>query len=137
MRPSQRRSSKSLSSVFVSMCIPLSSLRKSTVDTFPWQRRTVKGVIFYPDRAVSKENKSLVSPRTNSLSIHFLMLHSIYGARGSVRLRYYAIKCSEFESRWGNFFSIYLILPAALDPGVHSASIKNEYQKQKNNVSGE
>jgi hypothetical protein len=35
------------------------------------------------------------------------------------------------------FFSIYLILPAALDPGVYSASEKDEYQKQKNNISGE
>jgi hypothetical protein len=34
-------------------------------------------------------------------------------------------------------FSIYLILPAALVPEVHSAPNKNEYQKQKNsNVSG-
>jgi hypothetical protein len=35
------------------------------------------------------------------------------------------------------FFSIYLIFPAALGPGVYSASNRNEYQKQKNNVSGE
>jgi hypothetical protein len=36
------------------------------------------------------------------------------------------------------FFSIYLILPAALGPGVYSDSNRNEYQKQKNNhVSGE
>jgi hypothetical protein len=35
------------------------------------------------------------------------------------------------------FFSIYLILPAALGPGVYSASNRNAYQKQKNNVSGE
>jgi hypothetical protein len=34
-------------------------------------------------------------------------------------------------------FSIYLILPAALGPGVYSASNRNEYQKQKNNVFGE
>jgi hypothetical protein len=34
-------------------------------------------------------------------------------------------------------FSIYLILKAALGPGVHSASNRNEYQKQKNNVSGQ
>jgi hypothetical protein len=34
-----------------------------------------------------------------------------------------------------NFFSIYLILPAALGPGVHSASKSNQYHKQKNNVS--
>jgi hypothetical protein len=31
-------------------------------------------------------------------------------------------------------FAIYLILPAALDPGIYSASSRNEYQKQKNNV---
>jgi hypothetical protein len=36
------------------------------------------------------------------------------------------------------FSSLYLILPAALGPGVYSASNKNEYQKHKNNnVSGE
>jgi hypothetical protein len=35
-------------------------------------------------------------------------------------------------------FSIYLILSAALDPGVYSASNRNEYQKHKNNnISGE
>jgi hypothetical protein len=28
-------------------------------------------------------------------------------------------------------FSIYLILPAALGPGVYSTSNRNEYQKQK------
>jgi hypothetical protein len=32
-----------------------------------------------------------------------------------------------FETRWGHwFFSIYLILPAALDPGVYSASNRNQ-----------
>jgi hypothetical protein len=34
-------------------------------------------------------------------------------------------------------FLIYLTLPAALGAGVYSASNRNEYQKQKNNVSGE
>jgi hypothetical protein len=34
------------------------------------------------------------------------------------------------------FFSNYLFLPAARGPGVYSASNRNEYQKQKNNVSG-
>jgi hypothetical protein len=39
-----------------------------------------------------------------------------------------------FETRWGEwfFFSIYLILPAAVGPGVYSDSNRNEYQKQKN-----
>jgi hypothetical protein len=35
------------------------------------------------------------------------------------------------------FFPIYLIFPGALGPGVHSASDRNKYQKQKINVSGE
>jgi hypothetical protein len=35
------------------------------------------------------------------------------------------------------YFPIYIILPAALGPGVYSASNRNEYQKQENNVSGE
>jgi hypothetical protein len=34
-------------------------------------------------------------------------------------------------------FSIYLILPPALCPGFYPTSNRNEYQKQKNNVSGE
>jgi hypothetical protein len=34
-------------------------------------------------------------------------------------------------------FSIFLILPAALGPGVYLAYNRNEYQKQKNNVAGE
>jgi hypothetical protein len=35
------------------------------------------------------------------------------------------------------FFSIYLISPAVLGPEVYSASNRNKYQKQKNNVFGE
>jgi hypothetical protein len=35
------------------------------------------------------------------------------------------------------FFTIYLILSAALGPGIYLASNRYEYQKQKNNVSGE
>jgi hypothetical protein len=34
-------------------------------------------------------------------------------------------------------FLIYLIIPSALGPGLYSASNRNEYQKHKNNVSGE
>jgi hypothetical protein len=37
--------------------------------------------------------------------------------------------------RWMNF-SIYLILPAALGPGVYSPCNRNEKQKQKNNICG-
>jgi hypothetical protein len=38
--------------------------------------------------------------------------------------------------RLKNFFNL-PFLPAALGLGVYSASNRNEYQKQKNNVSGE
>jgi hypothetical protein len=54
--------------------------------------------------------------------------------------RHYAARRKVADSRPGEvneFFSIYLILPAALGPGVHSASNRNEYQKQRKNVSGE
>jgi hypothetical protein len=36
-----------------------------------------------------------------------------------------------------NGFSIDLILPAVLGPGVYSASNRNEYQKERNNLSEE
>jgi hypothetical protein len=43
-----------------------------------------------------------------------------------------------FKTWWGErIFSVYLILLAALGSGVHSASNRSEYQKQKNYVSGE
>jgi hypothetical protein len=43
-----------------------------------------------------------------------------------------------FETRWDELiFSIYLTLPAALGPGVYSASNRNKYQKQKIDVSAE
>jgi hypothetical protein len=59
------------------------------------------------------------------------------GARGSVvEVLCYKLEGRGFEIRWGNrIFSIYVILPAALGPGIYPASNRNEYQKQKNNVS--
>jgi hypothetical protein len=62
------------------------------------------------------------------------------GARGNVvvKVQCYKPEGRGFETRWGDwFFSVYLILPAALGPEVYSASNRNEYQKHKNNVSGE
>jgi hypothetical protein len=38
---------------------------------------------------------------------------------------------SDFENIWKKF------LPVAIGPGVYSASNRNEYQKHKNNVSGD
>jgi hypothetical protein len=54
-------------------------------------------------------------------------------------LRHYATRRKVAGSRpdeANEFFSIYLILPAALGPGDFSASNRNEYQEQRN-VSGE
>jgi hypothetical protein len=54
------------------------------------------------------------------------------GARGNVVVKALCYKPGGrgFETRSGEFFSIDLILPAALDAGVHSASNRNECQKQ-------
>jgi hypothetical protein len=56
-------------------------------------------------------------------------------------LRHYTVSRKAVGSRPDEvndfFFSIYLILPAALGLGDYSASNRNEYQKQKNNVFGE
>jgi hypothetical protein len=43
---------------------------------------------------------------------------------------------SRFDEVNGWIFSICLTIPAALGPGVHLASNRNEYHKQKNNVLG-
>jgi hypothetical protein len=55
-------------------------------------------------------------------------------------LKHYATRRKVAASRADEvieiFFSIYLILPAALGPGVYSASNRNKYQTPKN-VCGE
>jgi hypothetical protein len=66
-------------------------------------------------------------------------VHISPGARGSlvVEALFYNSEGRGFETQWSELIlSIYLILPGALGPGVYSASNRNEYQKQKNNVSG-
>jgi hypothetical protein len=60
-------------------------------------------------------------------------------ASGSVMIKAlcYKPKGRGFETRCGEYISsIYLILPASLGPGVYSASNRNNYHKQKNNVLG-
>jgi hypothetical protein len=60
------------------------------------------------------------------------------GASGSVVVKALCYRTAGSRPNEVNqFFLIYLILPATLGPGVYSASNRNEYQKQKNNVSGE
>jgi hypothetical protein len=72
--------------------------------------------------------------------IKYKVISDILGAGGSVKALCYKPEGRGFETRWSEwfiFFPIYLILPAALGPGVYSVSNRNEYQKQKNNVCGE
>jgi hypothetical protein len=67
-------------------------------------------------------------------------LKLVWWVRSSVVVKAlcYTAEGRRFGTRCGKrIFSVYLILPAALGPGVYSASDRNEYQKQKNDVSGE
>jgi hypothetical protein len=72
--------------------------------------------------------------RDETLVTVFETLLGTFGARGTVVLRHYATsrKVGEYF-----FFSIHLILPTTLVPGVYSTSNRNQYQKKKINVSGE
>jgi hypothetical protein len=61
-----------------------------------------------------------------------------FGGRSVVKALLLKPECCRLKTRGGELiFLIYLILPAALGPGVYSASNRNKYQEQKNNVSGE
>jgi hypothetical protein len=59
------------------------------------------------------------------------------GGNAVVKAQCYKPEDRGLETRCGNLFSIYLIIPVALVPGVYSASNRNEYQEQKNNISAE
>jgi hypothetical protein len=52
---------------------------------------------------------------------------NVVRARGSVVAKALRFKPEShgFDTRWGDFFLIYLILPDALGPGVYSASNRN------------
>jgi hypothetical protein len=74
---------------------------------------------------------SLSSPEDGNRSSFWNIVLYI-GARGNVVVEAQCCKPQSqgFDSLWGHWiFSIYLILPAALVPGVYSASNRNEYQK--------
>jgi hypothetical protein len=60
-----------------------------------------------------------------------------WGARGSLVVKAQARGVAGSKPDEVTDFFMYLILPATLGPGVYSASDRNEYQKQKNNISGE
>jgi hypothetical protein len=69
----------------------------------------------------------------------FCSTHFAIGASTSVVVKApcYKPEGRGFETHCGEcMFSVCLILPAALGPEVYSVSNRNEYQNQKNNVSG-
>jgi hypothetical protein len=70
---------------------------------------------------------------------HSHRLPDDHGACGSIVVKALSYKPNVADSIPDEvIFKIYLILPAALGPGVYSASNRIEYQKHKNNnVSGE
>jgi hypothetical protein len=79
----------------------------------------------------------VASPHVTSYR-HLLLL--LTGARGSVVVEALCYKPEGrgLQTRYCELiFSICLILSAAVGPGVYSASNRNGFQKQKNNVSGE
>jgi hypothetical protein len=66
------------------------------------------------------------------------LLRLLQPTQNSLKVLCYKPEGRGFETRIGKLFLyVYLILLTALDPGVYSASNRNEYQKQNNNVSGE
>jgi hypothetical protein len=88
---------------------------------------------------VAWEQGSVAHKMSGDVNV-FLSFKVTRGARGIavVKALCYKPEGRGFETWWGELvFSIYLFLPAALGPGVHSASNRNECQMQKNNVSGE
>jgi hypothetical protein len=78
--------------------------------------------------------KMFVVSSLNSLS-GLIRVHAV-----AYWLRHYATSrkiSGSTPEEMNDFFSSYLILTAALDPGFNSACNRNEYQRQKKNVSGE
>jgi hypothetical protein len=81
------------------------------------------------------ENHTLLS-----LNFHFFLqcFDLVCREHAVVKALCYKPEGRGFEIRLGEIiFPVYVILSAALDPGVYSAGNRNVYQKQKNNVSGE
>jgi hypothetical protein len=73
-------------------------------------------------------------------TLFYVAFSNLDGVRGTVvvKAQYYKPESRGFGTGGcEKIFSIYLILSAALCLEVFSASNRNEYQKQKNNISGE
>jgi hypothetical protein len=95
--------------------------------------------MFIPVSDFSTEVSMMCCFSHDKALFYFLVLLPVYylSSRGNVVVYSTSRKVAGSRSdEMKEFFSLCLILPAALSPGVYSASNRNKYQKQKNNVSG-
>jgi hypothetical protein len=95
-----------------------------------WWKRYVP-----PKRRLLQEPHGVISQKTA-----FFIAIAVQTSNLTIWIQFHTLisRGRGFETRWGEWFlSSYLILPVALGTGVYSASNRNEYQKHKNNVSGE
>jgi hypothetical protein len=76
--PAAKNTSNNRRNVSVRLCIPLSLLGNNSVKTF--QRQIVEGVVFYAVRAVWKESRRLVLPRTSCLYL-ITMINKRYASK--------------------------------------------------------
>jgi hypothetical protein len=53
-------------------------LGNSLINIFPWQRRTVGGVIFHAVCVISKESRRLMLTRTSCYNFNTSILHTLY-----------------------------------------------------------
>jgi hypothetical protein len=63
--------------LWVCLCTHLLLLGNSSVNTFPWQRRFVGGVVFYAVRVLSKESRRIVLPRTSCCKVWCTINHKL------------------------------------------------------------
>jgi hypothetical protein len=94
----------------------------------------------WPRGTLYPQKLSLTSPTSGSRSVGIVRSRTkaTEFPFGCASLRHYVASRKVGGSRPAEVnFSIYVILPASLDPGVYSVSNRNEYQTEKSNVWGE
>jgi hypothetical protein len=90
-------------------------------------------------KVVSPTHRPLSTPHKHYFSALNKQINLDVNIRAALSLQRNSLVRIPLEYALSTFFFFFflLILPAGLDHEVHSASNRNEYQKQKNNVSGE
>jgi hypothetical protein len=107
---------------------------------FPPLPRIIDSLLYFISRRLHVSALLLGHHQANLTQFRETPVHS--RTHDSTRTHENYAKSQKFERSRSDggkliFFAIHLILLAALGPGVHSASSRNEYQKQRNIVSGE